>query len=38
LFASITVARSKRFEEVLAASTAEELAAGLDDESLKGKV
>jgi segregation and condensation protein A len=31
LFASITVARSKRFEEVLAATTAEELAAGLDE-------
>src|SRR5208282_2500139 len=38
LFASITVARSKRFEEVLAAKTAEELAAGLDEESEKGKV
>ena len=32
LFASISVARSKRFEEVLAAKTAQELAAGLDDE------
>jgi segregation and condensation protein A len=31
LFATITVARSKRFEEVLAATTAHELAAGLDD-------
>ena len=30
LFASITVARSKRFDEVLAATTAEELARGLD--------
>jgi segregation and condensation protein A len=38
LFAAITVARSKRFEEVLAGRTAEELAAGLDDESVKGKV
>jgi len=38
LFAAITVARSKRFEEVLAGTTAEELAAGLDDESMKGKV
>ena len=38
LFAAITVARSKRFEEVLAATTAEELAAGLDDDSVKGKV
>jgi len=37
LFAAITVARSKRFEEVLAATTAEELAAGLGDENLKGK-
>jgi segregation and condensation protein A len=37
LFTSITVARSKRFEEVLAATTAEELAAGLDGESVKGK-
>jgi len=37
LFAAITVARSKRFEEILAATTAEELAAGLDDENLKGK-
>ena len=31
LFTSITVARSKRFEEVLAATTAQELAAGLDE-------
>jgi segregation and condensation protein A len=31
LFAAITVARSKRFEEVLAATSAEQLAAGLDD-------
>ena len=38
LFAAITVARSKRFEEILAATTAEELAAELDDESVKGKV
>ena len=30
LFAAITVARSKRFDEVLAATTAEELARGLD--------
>jgi len=35
LFAAITVAKSKRFEEVLAAKTAEELAAGLDDERVK---
>jgi segregation and condensation protein A len=35
-FTPITVARSKRFEEVLAATTAQELAAGLDDESIKG--
>ena len=33
LFASISVARSKRFDEVLAATTAEELARGLDYES-----
>jgi segregation and condensation protein A len=38
LFAAITVARSKRFEEVLAGTTAQELAEGLDDESVKGKV
>jgi segregation and condensation protein A len=38
LFAAITVARSKRFEEVLTGTTAEELAAGLDDDSVKGKV
>jgi segregation and condensation protein A len=38
LFASITVARSKRFDEVLAARTAEELAAGLDDERVKDEV
>ena len=31
LFTSITVARSKRFEEVLAATTPEELARGLDE-------
>jgi segregation and condensation protein A len=31
LFANITVARSKRFEEVLAATSAQELAAGLDE-------
>ncbi len=31
LFAAITVARSKRFEEVLAVTTAQELAAGLDE-------
>jgi len=37
-FTSITVARSKRFEEVLAATTAEELAAGLDEERVKGEV
>ncbi len=30
IFTSITVARSKRFEEVLAAKTAEELTAGMD--------
>jgi len=34
-FTSITVARSKRFEEALAAKTAEELAAGLDEERVK---
>jgi segregation and condensation protein A len=34
LFASITVARSKRFEEVLAATSAQELAADLDGESV----
>jgi segregation and condensation protein A len=32
-FASITVARSKRFEEVLAATSAHELAAGLDEDN-----
>jgi segregation and condensation protein A len=37
-FTSITVARSKRFEEVLAATSAQELAAGLDEEDLKDKV
>jgi len=37
-FSPITVARSKRFEEVLAATTPEELAAGLDDASEKGEV
>ena len=31
LFTAITVARSKRFDEVLAATTAEELAKGLDE-------
>ncbi len=31
IFTSITVARSKRFEEVLAAKTAEELTAGMDE-------
>jgi segregation and condensation protein A len=31
LFALITVAKSKRFEEVLTAATAQELAAGLDE-------
>jgi len=31
LFATITVARSKRFEEVLAATSAQEIAAGLDE-------
>jgi segregation and condensation protein A len=31
LFASITVARSKRFEEVLAGTTTQEIAAGLDE-------
>ena len=35
LFTPISVARSKRFEEVLAAKSAEELAAGLDDEGVK---
>jgi segregation and condensation protein A len=34
LFAPITIAKSRRFEEVLAAKTPEELAAGLD-ESMK---
>jgi segregation and condensation protein A len=38
LFAAITIARSKRFEEVLAATTAQELAEGLDEENLKDKV
>ena len=38
LFAPITVARSKRFEEILAATTAQELAAGLDEQSVKGEV
>ena len=38
LFAAITVARSKRFDEVLAATSAAELAAGLDDERVKGEV
>ncbi|MGA2984260.1 MAG: segregation/condensation protein A, partial [Terriglobia bacterium] len=37
-FTSITIARSKRFEEVLAGATAQELAAGLDEESAKGEV
>jgi hypothetical protein len=37
-FTSITIARSKRFEEVLAATTAQELAAGLDEESVKDEV
>jgi segregation and condensation protein A len=37
-FTSITIARSKRFEEVLAATTAQELAAGLDEESVRGEV
>jgi chromatin segregation and condensation protein Rec8/ScpA/Scc1 (kleisin family) len=37
-FTSITVARSKRFEEALTAVTAEELAARLDEENVKGKV
>jgi segregation and condensation protein A len=37
LFSAITVSRSKRFEEVLTATTAQELAAGLDDdEAAKG--
>jgi segregation and condensation protein A len=31
LFAPITVAKSRRFEEILAATTAEELAAGLEE-------
>jgi segregation and condensation protein A len=38
LFAAITIARSKRFEEVLAVKTAAELAEGLDEENLKDKV
>ena len=37
-FTSITVARSKRFEEVLAAKSPQELAAGLDDERVKDEV
>ncbi len=37
LFAPITVAKSRRFDEVLAATTTEDLAAGLD-ESVKDKV
>lgn len=37
-FSPITIARSKRFEEVLAATSAEQLAAGLDDNSEKGEV
>jgi segregation and condensation protein A len=38
-FTSITIARSRRFEEVLAANTAEDLAAGLDEDEqrMKGK-
>jgi segregation and condensation protein A len=38
LFAAVTVVRSKRFEEILAATTAEDLAASLDDERVKGEV
>jgi segregation and condensation protein A len=34
LFATITVSRSKRFEEVLGAKSAQELAAGLDEENV----
>ena len=34
-FAPITIVRSKRFEEILAAKSVEELAAGLDDEVVK---
>ncbi|MGA3324581.1 MAG: segregation/condensation protein A [Terriglobia bacterium] len=37
LFAAITVARSKRFEEILAATTTQDLAAGLDEERVKDK-
>jgi segregation and condensation protein A len=37
LFTMITVARSKRFEEVLAATSAHELAAGLDDVNVKSE-
>ena len=31
LFASITVAKTKRFDEMLAGTSAQELAAGLDE-------
>jgi segregation and condensation protein A len=37
-FTSITVARSKRFEEVLAATSAQELTAELDEQNLRDKV
>jgi segregation and condensation protein A len=37
-FAPITVARSKRFEELLAATSAEQLARGFDEESAKGEL
>lgn len=33
LFSAITIAKSKRFEEILAATSAQELAAGLDEET-----
>jgi segregation and condensation protein A len=37
LFSAITISRSKRFEEVLAATSAQELAAGLDEDSVMGE-
>ncbi len=38
LFSAITISRSKRFEDVLAATSAAELAAGLDEETKKDEV
>ncbi len=38
LFSAITISRSKRFDEVLAATSAQELAAGLDEDNVKGEV